>query len=203
MYHGKYERRKPSARYMAKGSARRARKRMTTLVLSVVLMLILSIGGTLALLVDRDDPITNNFTEAQVSCHVTESFDGTTKSNVNVVNDSNITAYIRVKLVTYRVNDAGQHIGGTAEIPNFTPGNGWFEQDGYYYYSQPVAAGASPAAKLINSLALTGSYSDADGGKQVIEVMAEAIQSVPTSVVAEKWNVTVDSNGTLAKGGNA
>lgn len=199
MYHGKFEPRKAPT----KRNARRARKRMTTLVLSVVLMLILSIGSTLALLVDRDDPITNNFTEAQVSCHVTESFDGTTKSNVNVVNDSNITAYIRVKLVTYRVNDAGQHIGGTAEIPTFTPGNGWFEQDGYYYYSQPVAAGASPAANLINSLALTGSYSDADGGKQVIEVMAEAIQSVPTSVVAEKWNVTVDANGTLAKGGNA
>lgn len=199
MYHGKFEPRKAPT----KRSARRARKRMTTLVLSVALMLILSIGGTLALLVDRDDPITNNFTEAQVSCHVTESFDGTTKSNVNVVNDSNITAYIRVKLVTYRVNDAGQHIGGTAEIPNFTPGNGWFEQDGYYYYSQPVAAGASPAANLINSLALTSSYSDADGGKQVIEVMAEAIQSVPTSVVADTWNVTVDTNGTLTKGGNA
>ena len=53
---------------------------------------------------------------------MTESFDGTTKTNVDVVNDSNITAYIRVKLVTYRVNDAGQHIGGTAAIPSFTPG---------------------------------------------------------------------------------
>lgn len=176
---------------------------MTTLVLSSLLVLILGIGGTLALLVDRDESITNTFTPAQVSCHVTENFDGTTKSNVNVVNDSNITAYIRVKLVTYRVNDAGQHIGGTAGIPTFTPGDGWFEQDGYYYYSQPVAAGASPATALISSITLNDTYTDADGGKQVIEVMAEAIQSVPTSVVAEKWKVTIDTNGTLTQGGNA
>lgn len=201
MYRGKFESGKAPAKHMADRSPKRKRKPI--LVLFAVLTLVLCIGGTLALLLDRDVPITNTFTEAQVSCHVTEDFDGTTKTSVNVVNDSNITAYLRVKLVTYRVNDAGQHIGGTATIPAFTPGNGWFEQDGYYYYSQLVAAGASPANNLINSIELNDSYSDADGGKQVIEVMAEAIQSVPTSVVAEKWDVTVDANGTLTKGGTA
>lgn len=195
MYHGKFDPRK--------APAKRAKKRMTTLVLSLVLLLALGIGGTLAFLVDDTSPVTNTFTPAQVSCHVTEDFNGTTKSNVNVVNDSDITAYIRVKLVTYRVNDAGQHIGGIAEIPTFTPGNGWFVQDGYYYYSQPVAAGASPETNLINSIVLTGSYSDADGGKQVIEVMAEAIQSVPTNVVAESWKVNVNVDGNLTEGSYA
>ena len=37
-----------------------------------------------------------------------------------------------------------------------------------------------------------------DGGRQVIEVIAEAIQSVPTSVVADNWNVTVDANGVIS-----
>ena len=41
-------------------------------------------------------------------------------------------------------------------------------------------------------------YTDADGGRQVIEVIAEAIQSVPTSVVADNWNVTVDANGVIS-----
>ena len=41
-------------------------------------------------------------------------------------------------------------------------------------------------------------YTDADGGRQVIEVIAEAIQSVPTSVVKEYWNVTVDANGMIS-----
>ncbi len=195
MYHGKFKQKKAP-------TENSARKRMTTVVLSTILVLTLGIGGTLALLVDKTDSITNTFTPAQVSCHVTEDFEKNTKSNVNVVNDSNITAYIRVKLVTYRVNDNGDHIGGTATIPTFTSGTGWFEYNGYYYYSYPVAAGKSPEKALIDSITLTGSYDDADGGKQVIEVMAEAIQSVPTSVVAENWKVTVGTDGTLTKGGN-
>lgn len=187
---------------MHHGKANRTRRPMTVVILSVVLLLALSIGGTLALLMDKEAPITNSFTPVSVSCEVTENFGGTVKSNVNVTNTSDIAAYVRVKLVTYRVNDAGQHIGGTATIPTFTPGSGWFEKDGYYYYSQPVAAGGSPATNLIDSITLTGSYADADGGKQAIEVLAEAIQSVPTSVVAEKWNVTVANDGTLYTGGS-
>lgn len=196
MYHGKFEQKKAPT----KRNARWARNRMTTLVLSTLLVLTLGIGGTLALLVDSDGPIKNSFTPAQVSCHVTESFNGGVKKDVNVVNDSNITAYIRVKLVTYRVNDDGQHIGGTATIPNFTLGADWFEQDGYYYYSYPVVAGASPTANLIDNDAIELiDYKDADGGKQVIEVMAEAIQSVPTDVVTTNWKVTVGADGNLTE----
>lgn len=196
MYHGKFKQKKAP-------TENSARKRMTTVVLSTILVLTLGIGGTLALLVDKTDSITNTFTPAQVSCHVTEDFEKNTKSNVNVVNDSNITAYIRVKLVTYRVNDNGDHIGGTAEIPEFDLGTGWFEHNGYYYYSYPVAAGEWPKEALIDSDGIELiKYTDADGGKQVIEVMAEAIQSVPTSVVAENWKVNVGTDGTLTKGGN-
>lgn len=57
------------------------------------------------------------------------------------------------------------------------PGADWVKNGDYYYYTQPVAPGAKPSADLINSITLTGSYTDADGGKQVIEVMAEAIQA--------------------------
>lgn len=38
---------------------------------------------------------------------------------------------------------------------------------------------------------MTGSYTDADGGKQVIEVMAEAIQAEPARAVGEAWGVTI------------
>ena len=52
--------------------------------------------------------------------------------------------------------------------------------DGYYYYTKTVAASEQPATDLINTIALESNYSDADGGKQVIEVMAEAIQATGT-----------------------
>ena len=109
-----------------------------TLVLSLLLLVTVVVGGTIAYLVKNTAPIENKFTPSHVSCEVTETFNGTVKSNVNVKNTSDIDAYIRVKLVTYRVNDGGQHIGGTAEIPAFTLGENWVEYGGYYYYTLPL-----------------------------------------------------------------
>ena len=185
-----------------KKAAHSGAKRSLVLVVSVLVLLLAVAGGTLAWLTANTGPVVNTFDPAQVSCKVTEHFDGTTKSNVNVENTSDITAYIRVKLVTYRVNDAGQHIGGTAEIPDFNLGEGWVEHGGYYYYTKPVApkdpknpeaSDNSPETPLIGGtgIELVNSYNDADGGKQVIEVMAEAIQSVPDTAVKDAWGVNV------------
>ncbi|MDO5400347.1 MAG: hypothetical protein Q4F17_05105 [Eubacteriales bacterium] len=189
MYHGKYQPMRPRRRHYRKAG---------TLLLSCLLLLTLAIGGTLAYLTTDTAPVENSFTPAKVDCTVTEEFNGTTKSNVNVTNTGNINAYLRVKLVTYRVNDEGQHIGGTAEIPSFTPGDGWKPLNGYYYYTKPVAPGDKPASDLISSINLTGSYDDADGGKQVIEVMAEAIQADGTNAEGKTpceiaWGVKIES----------
>lgn len=191
MHRDKYEGRHLNA---SKKALRRGKLGST--IVAIALLLTLTVGGTIAWLITKTEPVTNTFTPSSVSCTVTENFKGTTKSNVNVKNTGNIPAFIRVKLVTYRTNDDGQHIGGTADIPKFEPGNGWVQYEGYYYYTSPVQPGAAPAADLISSITLTGSYNDADGGKQAIDVMAEAIQSVPASAVQEAWGVTI-SNGTV------
>lgn len=75
------------------------------LLLTLVLLALALTGATLAYLITHTDPVPNRFTPAHVSCNVTEDFDGTTKKNVNVTNTGDIDAYLRVKLVTYRVND--------------------------------------------------------------------------------------------------
>ena len=185
MYHGNYHSR----------VGKTGGKRAGALTIALVLVLVLAVGGTLAYLFTRTDDVQNTFTPSHVTCRVTESFDGTTKRNVNVTNTGDIDAYLRVKLVTYRVNESGQRIGGTAEIPDFTPGDGWFEYEGYYYYTKTVASGKQPDTALINSIVLQ-SYDDADGGRQVIEVMAEAIQSVPDKAVGQAWGVTI-KDGTV------
>ena len=188
MYHGKYE-----ARHLQRRRKRRSKK-TGMLFLSLLLVIGMVVGGTVAWLSTKSAPITNTFLPSKVACEVTESFNGRTgvKSNVNVKNTGDIDAYIRVKLVTYRVNDEGDHIGGTAEIPDFKPGAGWVKNGDYYYYTKPVAPDEQPETSLIDSITLTGSYDDADdadGGKQVIEVMAEAIQSTPAKAVTEAWGV--------------
>lgn len=185
-----------------KNAAHGGAKRSLVLVVSVLALVLAVAGGTLAWLVANSGPVTNTFTPATVSCEVEETFKNNVKSDVNVKNTSNIDAYLRVKLVTYRVNKDGEHIGGTATIPGFTPGEGWVEHDGFYYYTKPVVPGATPAKPLIDTITLTDSYNDADGGKQVIEVMAEAIQSQPDSAVQQAWGVTIANGKVTAYTGN-
>ena len=200
MYRGRYEGKHRKAAAPAHGKALRT-GRLTTMVIATVLLLALAIGGTVAWLSTKDAPITNTFNPSEVACEVTEKFDGSTgvKSNVNVKNTGTINAFIRVKLVTYRTNDQGQHIGGTASLPAFTLGTGWVKYGDYYYYTKPVAPNQKPETNLTNSMTLTGTYNDADGGKQVIEVMAEAIQSVPEDAVKAAWGVdfSIDADGSL------
>ena len=165
-------------------------------------MVTIAVGGTVAYLVTQDEPITNTFTPSHVTCKVDENFDGKTKTNVNVTNTGDTEAYIRVKLVTYRVNEANQHIGGTATIPAFDPGTHWVKHnDGYYYYTLPVKPNEQPTSDLISSITLKDSYTDADGGKQVIEVMAEAIQSAPAEAIGESWRVTISEGSVTAYDG--
>lgn len=189
MYHGKYE---SEYRKTAAGRRRRQKKnRLTALILSMVMLVTVAVGGTLAYLTTKDTPVTNTFTPSVVACTVTEEFNGTVKENVNVKNTGDTEAYIRVKLVTYRVNDQGQHIGGAAAIPSFTRGINWVEFNDYYYYTLPVAPNKEPVNDLIDHITLTGSYDDADGGKQAIDVMAEAIQSGPAEAVGQAWGVSI------------
>lgn len=197
MYKGKYEdKHREEAAAPANEKTLRT-GRVTAIVMATVLLLALAIGGTVAWLSTNDTPITNTFLPSQVTCEVQEKFNGTVKSDVNVKNTGNIDAFIRVKLVTYRTNDQGQHIGGTATLPPFTRGANWVEYKGYYYYKLPVAAGGTPKTNLTDSMTLTSSYNDTDGGKQAIDVMAEAIQSVPEAAVKAAWGLSIDANGNL------
>ena len=193
MYRGNKQEKHPKRR-------KKANKRIGILILSLLLIAAAAIGGTMAYLTANTPQVKNTFTPAEVITEITEDFDGYVKKEVNVVNKGDIAAYIRVKLVTYRVNEAGNPIGGAAVIPDFTPGTNWVEYEGYYYYTLPVAPGESPKYDLIGDKGIElkdyaeKDPTDPDGGKQVIEVMAEAIQSEPAEAVGEAWSVTITPN---------
>ena len=206
MYKARYEGKHGKPQAQSVSARPRRRGRATAMLLATVMLFALAVGGTIAWLTAKDTPITNTFTPSKVTCRVEENFNENTgvKSNVNVTNTGDIDAFIRVKLVTYRTNDAGQHIGGTAALPQFTLGANWVEYKGYYYYTLPVAPGNKPATKLTDSMTLTESYDDADGGHQSIDVMAEAIQSVPEDAVKAAWGAgfSIGADGSLIVPGN-
>ena len=191
MYKARYEGKHGKPQAQSVSARPRRRGRATAMLLATVMLFALAVGGTIAWLIDKDSPLVNTFDPSKVTCEVQEKFDGKVKSDVNVKNTGDIYAFIRVKLVTYRTNDAGQHIGGTAALPQFTLGANWIEYNGYYYYTLPVAPGDMPATKLTDSMTLTESYDDADGGHQSIDIMAEAIQSVPAEAVGQAWGVSI------------
>ena len=191
MYKARYEGKHGKPQAQSVSARPRRRGRATAMLLATVMLFVLAVGGTIAWLIDKDSPLVNTFDPSKVTCEVQEKFDGKVKSDVNVKNTGDIDAFIRVKLVTYRTNADGKHIGGTAEIPDFTPGEGWVKYGDYYYYTKPVAPNAKPATNLISSITLTDSYTDADGGMQAIDVMAEAIQSVPADAVRQAWGVSI------------
>ena len=194
MYKARYEGKHGKPQAQSVSARPRRRGRATAMLLATVMLFALAVGGTIAWLIDKDSPLVNTFDPSKVTCEVQEKFDGKVKSDVNVKNTGDIDAFIRVKLVTYRTNADGKHIGGTAEIPDFTPGEGWVQYGDYYYYTKPVAPNAKPATNLISSITLTDSYTDADGGMQAIDVMAEAIQSVPADAVRQAWGVSIAPN---------
>lgn len=202
MYKGQFEGKRDETK--ARPVRRKAHHtgRLAAMVIATALLLALAISGTVAWLTTKGAPITNTFNPSKVACEVTETFNSTTgvKSSVNVKNTGDIDAYIRVKLVTYRTNKQGQHIGGTAALPEFTPGAGWVAYNGYYYYTKPVAPNECPAADLIGTPGVTlVEYTDVDGGKQAIDVMAEAIQSVPEAAVKAAWgeDFSITDDGSL------
>ena len=196
MYRGKHE------VWRSEKTARKGRLNAT--IISVVLILTLAVGGTIAFLSTKTDPVVNTFNPSQVTCSVVEDFDGKTKTNVNVENTGDIPAFIRVKLVAYRTNDQGQHIGGVSEVPAFTLGKDWAKCGDYYYYTYPVAPEETPADSLAELIKLTENYTDVDGGHQSIDVIAEAIQAGPEAAVKAAWgdNFSMSGDNLVVPAGN-
>ena len=178
------------------GMKRHKKKRFPVLVIVLLGVLLLSIGmgTTWALASLKTAKVENSFTPAQVSIVVNETFTNDKKENVSVTNtgkENDPAVYVRVKLLAYWYEQDSDHIAAkSAWTPSFTPGTDWIEIDGYYYYKKPVEATKS-TSNLISSITLI----EEDGARQVLEVVAEAIQSNPATAAIESWEVAVDANG--------
>lgn len=204
MYQGKHVKR-------TKYSRRRANRRKATVLLtSLALLIVLLVGTTTAFLIASDGPITNIFKSSRVTCQVNEkSFDGTTKTDVTISNTGDTEAYIRAAIVVTWKDDGNGNVYGS--VPSVGTDyiitlnlDDWIEgEDGFYYYRKPVAPSGqdgSVTTALITSCTVIQNNAPAGYGLNV-EILGSAIQSVPVSVVNEKWpavNVTTP-HGELTK----
>ena len=189
-----------------KNAAHGGAKRSLVLVVSVLALVLAVAGGTLAWLTANSGPVTNTFTPAQVTCEVDETFQNNVKSAVSIKNTSNIDAYIRAYVVVTWKDAQGNVYGKPVKDTDYTieyaTGTGWEKgSDGYYYFTKPVGVDKT-TSELIKTCAPVADKAPA-GYDLSVEIIAEAIQSLPATTVASVWPVTVDANGALApKSGN-
>ena len=180
-----------------KHAAPRGMKRSLVLVVSLLALLLVVAGGTLAWLTAQDS-VSNTFTPAHVTCDVVETFDGTTKSNVTIKNTSDIPVYIRASIIVTWKDSSGNVYGQLpVESTDYSMDiatDGWVPKDGYYYCTSPVAVGG--ATDTLISSCTEVSANAPKGYRLSVEIIAEAIQSQPDRAVKDAWGVTV-SNGSL------
>ena len=169
-------------------------KKLSAAAIAIILVVVMTIGGTVAFLMDSTESVVNKFTPASSGITIEEEVKENCKTEIAVKNTGDTGAYIRVSLVANYYDEKGNITGGAA-VPNFTLNSEkWFlGNDGYYYYKQPVAAG-----NVTDNLLASESKMQLEDNMQVT-VLAQSIQASPTSVVHDKWGVTVNSDGTLAK----
>lgn len=187
MYHGKY----------APGYNGRKKKLSSILFASIVLILALSIGTTLAYLLDHTGSITNTFTPANVDVTVQETFSNNIKQHVGAKNTGDISVYVRLTLVEYwkKGNEIVAKPSGGSVDKEFVNTNLWIEKNGIYYYTSPLAPHAS-TGDLIETVTVTCP----EGYQYYLDVYTEVIQAEPTTAVTEAWKVTLD--GTTIKAVN-
>ena len=176
------------------------------LVICLILLLMISVGGTIAFVVTHTSEIRNTFTESVVKCEVDETFKDNVKSNVSIKNTGDTTAYIRAFVNVTWMNESGQvasvsPIESTDYIIDYST-SGWLKgSDGYYYYSLPVQPN-NKTEVLINSCQLLETTSAPDGYYLSVEIVCSAIQSTPISVVSDIWHVQLSGDEIVGVNGN-
>lgn len=184
--------------YRGKRARKRTLARPVLLALSLVLVLGLSVGGTLAFLIDSTDPVTNTFTPGEVKTEIEEKFEHDVKEDVKVKNTGTVDAYIRAQIVINWVDKDGNIVadpGEGVEYELLMGSDKWKKgADGFWYYTEKVKAGGT-TFNLIDSCKVT-TEADAGVGLQVT-ILSQAIQAEPEQAIKEAWGVTI-SGGTVS-----
>ena len=186
------------------------------IITSVILLLLVSVGTTLAYVFTETEPVENIFIPSRVSCEVVENGNepvsgslvniSDSKNNVQIQNTGDTDAYIRVAVVVNWASADGSCVWAQTPADDdytitYNLSNGWFNGgDGFYYYSKAVSPGESTSVLIDEAKQLLAAPKGTDGTQYYlsIEIVASAIQSTPETIVENHWGVTVE-NGVITQ----
>lgn len=204
------------------GKHMESRKRIklsTVLVIAAALALVTAIGGTMAWLTTHSEGLTNTFTPAKIEGEVKETFNSpfNTKNNVYIQNTSDVPVYVRVALVPTWVMEENNKFVPVAEPvtgtdvsidgvnwDKFKPTDSdWVQgNDGYYYYTKPLAAKDSDGSTTPNLFNVANAVPK-DGYHMNLQVLLQMIQAEGVNAEGKRpvelaWGITVNADGTIS-----
>lgn len=175
------------------------KKKIILLILAVTFLLAADCV-TIAYMFRHSDPLENNFIPARVFCEVKETFDEETgvKSSVTVRNTGNVKEFLRVRLISYWVDDEGNIVGVPSEMPEVSYDTSkWIKgSDDTYYCKAPVLKDEFTPELLTAPVQLK--YPPEETYYQVLEIIPEAIQSNPKAAAEEAWGTTFTILGEIS-----
>ena len=189
------------------------------IIASVMLLLLATVGTTLAYIFTETKPVENTFNPSKVSCAVVENKGtpvtgsvtntGDIKENVQIKNTGDTDAYIRVAVVVNWASADGSCVWAQKPADNdyeitYNLNCDWFDGgDGFYYYSKTISPEELTTILINEAKQLKSAPQTPDGIQYYlsIEIVASAIQSTPETVVEEQWGVTVE-NGVITQKAN-
>ncbi len=163
-------------------SPRNRKRKPWVLVVCLILLVAVGVGGTLAYFQMASNPVINTFQAGSVGAQINETVNGNTKTMISVTNTGASPVYARIRLVSYFEASQGVLDASKASPSvSFTLGDGWVQLGSYYYYTTPLAAGATTTDLLGSDVSMAAG--------QVIEVLADTVQATPAQAVVDTWGV--------------
>ena len=184
MYPGAHSRKDSKPRFPTNKAA--------VLLLSMILLIGIAVGTTVAFLVARTEPMKSTFEYAKVSCEVTGS-----KENVQIKNTGDTAAYIRATYVVTWRDMSGNVVPSVPDGYSYklkeNPDGTWKKIGDYFYYPTPVEPTEPNNSTLGSLLDCEVTYPTDHKYQLHVEILASAIQSTPANAVTEAWGVTPSS----------
>lgn len=165
---------------------RRRRNNPVLLVISLVLVLALAVGGTVAWLTSVTDPVTNVFVPGTGGTNIDEDIVNNAKTKIVIENKGNIDAYVRVKLVINCIDENGNVVAGAVPSVSYDRTK-WDLIKGCYYYKGVVEENGKTTNLLADgaTIPLTGE----NGVRYEVNVIAQTIQTVG-GAVEDAWQMS-------------
>lgn len=170
------------------------------LMVCLLILAATTVSGTIAYLIEESGSVNNDFTYGEVSCRVTEDFDGRVKENAAIRNTGNTSAYIRAGINVSWKDSRGNVYGEPVKTGDYVlqiNTADWMEKDGFFYCRKPIGAGETTPV-LIQKCMLTPQAEAPESGYSLsVEILADAVQSSPVHAVSQAWAVTAGADGML------